>query len=55
MRKRLEEIESKLPPKPVKSVISILDDSDSEDEVKPIKLKGNKIMKALESECDFID
>ena len=55
MRKRLEEIESKLPPKPVKSVISILDDSDSEDEVKPVKLKGNKIMKALESECDFID
>ena len=55
MRKRLEEMESKLPPKPVKSVISILDDSDSEDEVKPVKLKGNKIMKALESECDFID
>ena len=55
MRKRLEEMESKLPPKPVKSVISILDDSDSEDEIKPVKLKGNKIMKALESECDFID
>ena len=42
---------SKSPPK---SVISMIDDSDDEDEkVKPVNAKDHKIIKALE--CDFID
>jgi phage/plasmid-associated DNA primase len=42
---------SKSPPK---SIISMIDDSDDEDEkVKPVNAKDHKIIKALE--CDFID
>ena len=47
------------PPALVKSIISIIDDSDEEDdldeEVKTVRLKDNKIMKALESDCEFLD
>ena len=42
--------------KPVKSILSIIDDSDDEgdeEESAPIKAKSHKIMKAIE--CDFID
>ena len=43
--------ESKSSPK---SIISMIDDSDDEDEkLKPINAKEHKIIKALE--CDFID
>jgi predicted nucleic acid-binding Zn-ribbon protein len=42
-------------PKPVKSVLSIIDDSDDEDEGPTIRIKDNKIMKAIECECDFLD
>jgi hypothetical protein len=55
-----EEIDSPTPPKskskPVKSVLSIIDDSDEEsdeEESAPINAKSHKIMKALE--CDFIE
>ena len=45
---------------PVKSILSMIDDSDEEeeDEGKTVRIKDNKIMKALGcemSECDFID
>ena len=42
---------------PVRSILSIIDDSDDEGEgeVENIKTKDNKIMKAIESECDFVD
>jgi hypothetical protein len=47
------------PPAPVKSIISIIDDSDEEndldEEVKTVRIKDNKIMKALESDCEFLD
>jgi hypothetical protein len=62
-----EESESS-PPKPTppqkptkaKSILSIIDDSDDEEddedeEVKTVRLKDNKIMKALESDCEFLD
>jgi hypothetical protein len=55
-----EEIDSPPPPKskskPVKSVLSIIDDSDEDsdgEESAPINAKSHKIMKALE--CDFIE
>ena len=58
---KYEEIEKKLKtpqpaPAKVKSVLSIIDDSDDEgdeEESAPIKAKSHKIMKAIE--CDFID
>jgi len=44
---------------PVKSVLSIIDDSDDEEEGEEksitVRIKDNKIMKALECDCDFID
>ena len=44
---------------PVKSILSMIDDSDEEeDDCKIVRIKDNKIMKALGcemSECDFID
>jgi hypothetical protein len=61
-----EESESP-PPKPtlpqkaakVKSILSIIDDSSDEEEgeekSKTVRIKDNKIMKALECDCDFID
>jgi hypothetical protein len=42
-------------PKPVKTVLSIIDDSDDEDEGPTIKIKDHKIIKAIECECDFLD
>ena len=42
-------------PKPVKSVLSIIDDSDDEDEGPTIRIKDHKIIKAIECECDFLD
>jgi hypothetical protein len=45
--------------KGIKSVISITDDSDEEGDeeegVITVRLKDNKIMKALESDCEFLD
>jgi len=41
--------------KPVKTVLSIIDDSDDEDEGPIIKIKDNKIIKAIECECDFLE
>jgi len=66
-KQRLEEINKKqevairqLKNKGVKTIISIIDDSDDEEddedeEVKTVRLKDNKIMKALESDCEFLD
>jgi hypothetical protein len=46
-------------PTPVKSILSIIDDSDGEEEGEEksisVNTKDNKIMKALECDCDFID
>jgi hypothetical protein len=42
-------------PEPVKSVLSIIDDSDDEDEGPTIRIKDNKIIKAIECECEFLD
>ena len=42
-------------PKPVKTVLSIIDDSDDEDEGPTIKIKDHKIIKAIECECNFLD
>ena len=52
------EKKSKSPPQqpaPIKSVLSIIDDSDDEDEGPTIKIKDHKIIKAIECECDFLD
>ena len=42
-------------PKPVKTVLSIIDDSDDEDEGPTIRIKDHKIIKAIECECDFLE
>jgi hypothetical protein len=44
-------------PTPVKSILSIIDDSDEEGEgeVETLKIKDNKIMSALECECEFVE
>jgi len=55
-----EKIEKKLkspPQQPAKckSIIDFIDDSDDEDEGPTIRIKDNKIIKAIECECDFLD
>ncbi len=50
-----QQIEQKKLKSPTKSILSIIDDSDDESEGETINAKDHKIMKALESECDFID
>jgi cell shape-determining protein MreC len=52
-RSKVEDEQKK--PKPLKSVLSIIDDSDDEDEGPTIRIKDNKIIKAIECECDFLD
>jgi len=52
-RSKVEDEQKK--PKPLKSVLSIIDDSDDEDEGPTIRIKDNKIIKATECECDFLD
>jgi hypothetical protein len=44
-------------PAPVKSILSIIDDSDEEGEgeVETVRIKDNKIMSALECECEFVE
>jgi hypothetical protein len=51
---QIEQKKLKSPTK-VKSILSIIDGSDDESEGETINAKDHKIMKALESECDFID
>ena len=55
LKKKLELFQSQIAPAPVKSVLSIIDDSDDEDEGPTIRIKDNKIIKAIECECDFLD
>jgi len=55
LKKKLELSQSQMAPAPVKSVLSIIDDSDDEDEGPTIKIKDHKIIKAIECECDFLD
>ena len=55
-----EKIEKKLKSPPLqpakcKSIIDFIDDSDDEDEGPTIRIKDNKIIKAIECECDFLD
>jgi seryl-tRNA synthetase len=52
-RSKVEDEQKK--PKPVKTVLSIIDDSDDEDEGPTIKIKEHKIIKAIECECDFLE
>jgi hypothetical protein len=56
----IKKIEKKLkspPPLPTKSnsIIDFIDDSDDEDEGPTIRIKDNKIIKAIECECDFLE
>jgi len=62
LKKKFEAMQVKPPPTraPVKSVLQMIDGSDSEDEDegKPVRLKDNKILTALGcdlSDCDFIE
>jgi hypothetical protein len=58
LKKKFEAMQSPPPtPAPVKSILSIIDDSDEEGEgeVETIKIKDNKIMSALECECEFVE
>jgi len=50
-----QQIEQKKLKSPTKSILSIIDGSDDESEGETVNAKDHKIMKALESECDFID
>ena len=58
LQKKFEAMQAPPPaPTPVKSILSVIDDSDDEGEgeVETVRIKDNKIMKAIESECDFVD
>jgi hypothetical protein len=59
IKKKQEVAIRQLKNKGIKSVISIIDDSDEEGDeeegVITVRLKDNKIMKALESDCEFLD
>ena len=55
LKKKFELSQVQPAPAPIKSVLSIIDDSDDEDEGPTIRIKDHKIIKAIECECDFLD